>query len=97
MPDKNQRTLDDSNQICPEHNPDHRKELSEKLRKKMKSKKSGRLGRYALVQKTKSTVTSKNGQRDLMDMLENVDMKAVSEAMKTREHQRKLKNFNLKM
>ena len=77
-------------------NDDKRKQdLRNKLRRRMKNKQSFRLTRDALVYKTKKKTTTEKGQQEMIDMVQNMDMNAVAEAMKTREHQRRLKNFKM--
>lgn len=74
---------------------DQHNKLRDKLRRKMKSKQSTRLPRTVIVKQAKKKTSTEKGQQEMMDMLQNIDMNAVTEAMKTRGHQRKLKNFKM--
>lgn len=76
-------------------NADHRQAIRDKLRRKMRSKQSTRLPRTAMVHQAKKKTSTEKGQQEMVDMLQSMDMKAVTNAMKTREHQRKLKQFKM--
>ena len=93
MVDKTENSTDAT---APSNHQDQRQQdLRDKLRRRMKSKQSTRLPRAALVHKAKKKTTTEKGQQEMMDMIQNMDMNAVAEAMKTREHQRKLQNFKM--
>jgi hypothetical protein len=61
----------------------------------MRRKQTGRLPRAAILHRTKKKSSTEEGQNEMMELLKNVDMDAMREAMQSRETQRKLKNFKI--